>query len=31
MKSIGDKLAGLYNYPNEDVLRIDTHVLKKAA
>ena len=27
----GDKLAGLYNYPNEDVLRIDTHVLKKAA
>ena len=31
MKSIGDKMAGLYNYPNEDVLRIDTHVLKKAA
>ena len=31
MKSIGDKLSGLYNYPNEDVLRIDTHVLKKAA
>ena len=31
MKSIWDKLAGLYNYPNEDVLRVDTHVLKKAA
>ena len=31
MKSLADKLAGLYNYPNEDVLRVDTHVLKKAA
>ena len=31
MKSIGDKLASLYDYPNDYVLRVDTHVLKKAA
>ena len=31
MKSIGDKLAGLYDYPNDCVLRVDTHTLKKSA
>ena len=31
MKIIGDKLAGLYNYPYENVLRTDTYVLKKSA
>ena len=31
MKSIGDKLAGLYDYPNDYVLRVDTHTLKKSA
>ena len=31
MKGIGDKLAGLYDYPNDCVLRVDTHTLKKSA
>ena len=31
MKGIGDKLAGLYDYPNEYVLRVNTHALKKSA
>ena len=31
MKGIGDKLAGLYDYPNDYVLRVDTHTLKKSA
>ena len=31
LKDIGDKLAGLYDYPNDCVLRVDTHTLKKSA
>ena len=31
MKGIGDKLAGLYDYPNDCVLQVDTHTLKKSA
>ena len=31
MLSIGQKLGSLYNYACENVLRVHTHVLKKAA
>ncbi len=31
MKSIGDKLAGLYGYSNDYAFRVDTHTLKKSA